>query len=569
MHEEGRRCRRQLDPRPPAAALRADGGGHTDAAGAGAAVPCAPRYWPYGTTDHTAEGDPLDATRPAFSFTCLIGLAVLNAGPEAQLSVGQIYDYIQRNFPFFQTAKGTWKNSVRHVLSLNKFFERRRPTAPAPASAKGQGAAAAGAVPGKSSSAAAAAAENGSRLAAAHGTGGKGGVWAVKPGMQLLLLEHITEGQQNLSAATARHLGLPELPDRYQKELAAAAARSKAGSSGEPLSLSATSAAMITGITPPPPPLSTASTNRRQAKKAPPPPLIIKQEMLFDGAAGLPPTPEHGVTTPTRRSKASAASTASSPAKMPRRTSAGKAKQRKNSTAKGKRRTSSTSTSARTATNAGTVSTTPASAGKGKGKGGKGKGGGKGKVKIKAEPYWTHPSASDASPPLLEATRHEGYPDAATSYDDDDHHHQSFQGSRNADVCMVADVDMGMSTTHNQPDSKGGLHHKVLLQAVAPGRRFNLLPVAGCETEEEEGMQLGDIVNDSRPLSTGSGGSSGTNSVHTGEGYCGEEVFLSPYDMSSGMSMLYDTTVGSELAAVAAASNGAADGGWGALVGVA
>merc|ERR1712166_102080 len=120
---------------------------------------------------------------------------------------------------------------------------------------------------------------------------------------------------------------------------------------------------------------------------------------------------------------------------------------------------------------------------------------------------------------------------------------------------------------------------------AAGGERFNLLPVAGCETEEE-GMQLGDIANDARPLSTGSGGSSGSTSMHVGsnaggssssmfgEVYLGEDALLSPYDMSSGMSMMYDTVMGTDLAAVATAAtaataNGVGGDGWGNLVGVA
>lgn len=42
--------------------------------------------------------------------------------------MSQIYDYITYHFPYFRTAKAGWKNSVRHNLSLNKFFcklERR------------------------------------------------------------------------------------------------------------------------------------------------------------------------------------------------------------------------------------------------------------------------------------------------------------------------------------------------------------------------------------------------------------------------------------------------------------
>jgi forkhead box protein N len=128
-----------------------------------------PRYYSEGT-DHTDDGEVLDANRPSFSFTCLIGLAILSSQTK-QLTVGSIYEYVQLNFPYFKTARSTWRNSVRHVLSLNKFFQKPDD--------------------GKQSS--------------------KGGVWMVKPLMLTLLVEHIAEGQQRLPAATAKHLGLPEL----------------------------------------------------------------------------------------------------------------------------------------------------------------------------------------------------------------------------------------------------------------------------------------------------------------------------------------------------------------------
>lgn len=65
--------------------------------------------------------------KPPYSFPCLIGLA-LQSNKSGRMSVSQIYDFIMTHFPYFRTAKSGWKNSVRHNLSLNKFFcklERR------------------------------------------------------------------------------------------------------------------------------------------------------------------------------------------------------------------------------------------------------------------------------------------------------------------------------------------------------------------------------------------------------------------------------------------------------------
>lgn len=243
----GRRCRWNLKVRSPAASFSSSSsssksststssspsssspgsagvGGATKARASPYRVPNAPRYWSSGT-DYTEDGDELDASRPSFSFTCLIGLAILSADGEKRLTVGSIYEYIQRNFPYFQTARSTWRNSVRHVLSLNKFFQKP---------------------------------DDGKQAA-------KGGVWEVKPFMLALLVEHIAEGQQRLPAATAKHLGLPELKRRIVKSRIgkmdrrrrrSATASSCFSSSSQP-SFSAGSS-LHAAAPPPPPPVQMA-----------------------------------------------------------------------------------------------------------------------------------------------------------------------------------------------------------------------------------------------------------------------------------------------------------------------
>lgn len=108
-----------------------------------------------------AEGlDAPLAEKPPYSFPCLIGLALRSAQSvrrplllaisqhnkreerrrmfnplisknssivhsiQGRMSVSQIYDHITATFPYFRTAKNGWKNSVRHNLSLNKFFTK-------------------------------------------------------------------------------------------------------------------------------------------------------------------------------------------------------------------------------------------------------------------------------------------------------------------------------------------------------------------------------------------------------------------------------------------------------------
>eukprot|EP01147_Barroeca_monosierra_P003927 gene3927-6399_t len=63
--------------------------------------------------------------KPTCSYASLITLAIKSAvGEEKKLTLAEIYDWIQENYPYFQTAEKGWKNSVRHNLSLNKMFKK-------------------------------------------------------------------------------------------------------------------------------------------------------------------------------------------------------------------------------------------------------------------------------------------------------------------------------------------------------------------------------------------------------------------------------------------------------------
>ncbi|XP_064155858.1 forkhead box protein P3 isoform X4 [Anguilla rostrata] len=61
--------------------------------------------------------------RPPFTYASLIRWAILES-PEKQMSLNQIYHWFTRMFFYFRHNTSTWKNAVRHNLSLHRCFVR-------------------------------------------------------------------------------------------------------------------------------------------------------------------------------------------------------------------------------------------------------------------------------------------------------------------------------------------------------------------------------------------------------------------------------------------------------------
>ncbi|GFR66311.1 forkhead box protein P1 [Elysia marginata] len=61
--------------------------------------------------------------RPPFTYASLIRQAIIES-PHRQLTLNEIYQWFQATFAYFRRNEATWKNAVRHNLSLHKCFMR-------------------------------------------------------------------------------------------------------------------------------------------------------------------------------------------------------------------------------------------------------------------------------------------------------------------------------------------------------------------------------------------------------------------------------------------------------------
>nr|2A3S_A Chain A, Myocyte Nuclear Factor [Mus musculus]2D2W_A Chain A, Forkhead box protein K1 [Mus musculus] len=60
-------------------------------------------------------------SKPPYSYAQLIVQAISSA-QDRQLTLSGIYAHITKHYPYYRTADKGWQNSIRHNLSLNRYF---------------------------------------------------------------------------------------------------------------------------------------------------------------------------------------------------------------------------------------------------------------------------------------------------------------------------------------------------------------------------------------------------------------------------------------------------------------
>ncbi|XP_077567501.1 forkhead box protein P2-like [Stigmatopora nigra] len=82
-----------------------------------------PHFWLTYSTEKEREVYKKADIRPPFTYATLIRQAIMES-ENTQLTLNEIYTWFTGTFAFFRRNAATWKNAVRHNLSLHRCFVR-------------------------------------------------------------------------------------------------------------------------------------------------------------------------------------------------------------------------------------------------------------------------------------------------------------------------------------------------------------------------------------------------------------------------------------------------------------
>lgn len=72
------------------------------------------------TSESTSTNDST-GPKPGMSYIALISLAI-QSSPSRKMLLSEIYNWITENYPYYKMEERSWRNSIRHNLSLNECF---------------------------------------------------------------------------------------------------------------------------------------------------------------------------------------------------------------------------------------------------------------------------------------------------------------------------------------------------------------------------------------------------------------------------------------------------------------